>query len=232
MDTLGGARPWPSLALGFSLVVASITMVSPPASSAAPGRAGTLFAAPRCPSGPNGIDQSIGPSEIHQSMSGQITACIRVGPLSAGAHHVELDQVLLSHVEDTRSLSTETTVLGAKEGNGPPVALRLSPASGAPVSPSPVPCTHRSPDRTAATDTSTFVGTVASTACNTRRSGCGGPTQRRSAPRWSSPAVPGSRPIRTGWSGWSRAGIQLASDVSSRPADARCTGRRAAPPSR
>lgn len=91
-----------------------------------------MFAAPRCPGGPNGIDQSIGPSEIHQSMSGQITACIRVGPLSAGAHHVELDQVLLSHVEDTRSLSTETTVLGTKEGNGPPVALRLSPASGAP----------------------------------------------------------------------------------------------------
>jgi hypothetical protein len=55
-----------------------------------------------------------------------------VGPESAGAHQVELEQVLRSVVGAAHPITPVTTIPGSHQGRGPSVALTLSPPSGAP----------------------------------------------------------------------------------------------------
>lgn len=80
---------------------------------------------------------------FHQTMSGRIQACIRVGALAAGTYHVRIDGGVLSTVPaDLKGSAAGPTV----------TSLRLSPSSGAPgtritvtgtlAEPTPKPSTH------------------------------------------------------------------------------------------
>lgn len=92
----------------------------------------TTSGPPSTPSPAGVADQTTSPSAagcpdgqlgLHQTMSGRIHACLRVGALAAGAYHVRLDGVV----------SSSSPVTPARSSATPPViSLSLSPASGSP----------------------------------------------------------------------------------------------------